>query len=269
MFLCLKMLIFKRFTFKSNLPSIEDFFVKKQNLFIVSNNIIKICYNRLNNSNQLFSSSQSFFSASSNLNNRNKKRWVIIIYDLLYALLNIYQGNFFLQVTNKNNKIYIFKVKIENRSKEMAVFLITRLIKYANLEYGLYKSWNIKLDCKTNVFNKIINFFKTKGILSKDQIRDNNVCISISSIKNYIKDKINFIDNGEKKNRQKMCMIKKHFHLHTMVLLIKTQTSVIILSNFGKFGLQHPNLVLMLSISGQRPFQKVYFNLTFVIKGFI
>lgn len=49
-----------------------------------------------------------------------------------------------------------------------------------------------------NVFDEIIKFFKTKNIFCKNKMRDNDACISILSIKNYIRDQINFMNNKEK-----------------------------------------------------------------------
>lgn len=49
----------------------------------------------------------------------------------------------------------------------MAVFWIIRSIKYASLKYGLYKGWNIKVNCKINILNKIIKFLKLKIFWAK------------------------------------------------------------------------------------------------------
>lgn len=43
------------------------------------------------------------------------------------------------------------------------------------------------------------NFFKTRGILGKDWVRSNNTWISMFSIKNYVRDQIDVIDDGEEK----------------------------------------------------------------------
>lgn len=64
--------------------------------------------------------------------------------------------------------MYILKIKTENRTKKIILFWVFRLIKYVSLEYRLYKSWNIKVNCEIDVLNKIINFFKIKSIFSKD-----------------------------------------------------------------------------------------------------
>lgn len=50
-----------------------------------------------------------------------------------------------------------------------------------------------------DVLDEIMNFFRTKSILGKNKVRDNNTCISISSTKNHIRDQINLIDNGDEK----------------------------------------------------------------------
>lgn len=50
----------------------------------------------------------------------------------------------------------------------MTVFWVTEAVKYASLKYGLYKNWNIKVDCEINVLDKIMNFLKTKNIFGKN-----------------------------------------------------------------------------------------------------
>lgn len=55
------------------------------------------------------------------------------------------------------------------------------------------------MDYKIDVLDEIMNFFKTKYILSKDWIRDNYTCISILSIKNQVRDQIDLIDDKNKK----------------------------------------------------------------------
>lgn len=50
-----------------------------------------------------------------------------------------------------------------------------------------------------DVLDMIINFLKTKSIFGKDLVRGNNACIKILSIKDYIKDQINIINNGDEK----------------------------------------------------------------------
>lgn len=61
--------------------------------------------------------------------------------------------------------MHMLEVKTENKTKIIAVFWVTGLIRYASLEYKLYKSWNIKIDYKMDIVNKIIIFLKTKDIL--------------------------------------------------------------------------------------------------------
>lgn len=84
--------------------------------------------------------------------------------------------------------MHMLGVKTENRIKEMAVFWVTGPIKYASLEYGLYKSWNVKVDDEIKVLDEIINFFKTKCIFGKDWVRNNDVCISMLSTKDHVRD---------------------------------------------------------------------------------
>lgn len=64
--------------------------------------------------------------------------------------------------------MHTFGVKIENKTKEMAIFWVIKSSKYTSLKYGLCESWNIKVDYKMDVLDKIMNFFKTKNIFGKD-----------------------------------------------------------------------------------------------------
>lgn len=81
----------------------------------------------------------------------------------------------------------MFGVKTKNKTKEIAVFQVTRLIKYTSLKYRLYKSQNVKMDYKINIVDEIMTLFKTKPIFNKNWIRENNVCINMLLIKNYIR----------------------------------------------------------------------------------
>ena len=50
----------------------------------------------------------------------------------------------------------------------MAIFWVIGPIKFAVLEYEIYKSWNIKVDYKIEVLDKFKNYLKTKGILGQN-----------------------------------------------------------------------------------------------------
>lgn len=93
----------------------------------------------------------------------------------------------------------ILRVKTKNKNKEIAIFWVIGPIKYAKLEYELYKNWNIKVNYKIDVLDKIINFLKIKSIFSKDWVRDNDICLSLLLIKDYVRDQIDPIDNKDKK----------------------------------------------------------------------
>lgn len=69
----------------------------------------------------------------------------------------------------------MFDVKKKDGTKEMAIFQVIRLIKFAALEYGIYKSRNIKVDCEIDVLDELKNYLKTKGILSQDWEKVNNL----------------------------------------------------------------------------------------------
>lgn len=72
-FSCLKTLTLKLSTIESNLPNTANFFVKKQNLFPISDNVIKICRDRLDYPDWFFFSAWFSSSTLPNLNNKNKK----------------------------------------------------------------------------------------------------------------------------------------------------------------------------------------------------
>lgn len=57
-----------------------------------------------------------------------------------------------------------FGIKKKDGTKQMAIFWVTRPIKFAALEYSTYKSWNVNVDCEMNVLDEPRNYLKTKGI---------------------------------------------------------------------------------------------------------
>lgn len=59
-------------------------------------------------------------------------------------------------------------IKKKDDIKEIAIFWVTRPIKFAALEYGIYKFWNIKIDCEIDILAELKNYLKTKSILSQD-----------------------------------------------------------------------------------------------------
>lgn len=48
---------------------------------------------------------------------------------------------------------------------------VTRAIKYINLEFEKYNAWNVKVDAKLNVLDRIKNFLKIKDPFSNEQIK--------------------------------------------------------------------------------------------------
>lgn len=64
--------------------------------------------------------------------------------------------------------MHMLGVKKEDGLKEIVMFWVTRPIKFAALEYSIYKSENMKIDCKMNILNEVRNYLKTKGILGQD-----------------------------------------------------------------------------------------------------
>lgn len=79
------------------------------------------------------------------------------------------------------------------------MFWVTGLIQYTSLKYGIYKSWNIKVDCDVNVVTEIQDFFQPSGILGKDWTKANDNTISMLSKKNHVYNQIDLIDDGNEK----------------------------------------------------------------------
>lgn len=59
-------------------------------------------------------------------------------------------------------------VKKENNTKNIAIFWVTGLIGFVALEYGIYKSENIKMDCEIDILDKLKNYLKINSILNQD-----------------------------------------------------------------------------------------------------
>lgn len=55
----------------------------------------------------------------------------------------------------------MLRLKTEDGSREMAVFWIIGLIKYISLKYEKFNTWNVKVDCKLSILDRIRNFLKT------------------------------------------------------------------------------------------------------------
>lgn len=127
-------------TVKLNFSNMANFPIRQQSFSLVFDDIVKISYIRLDYLNQLFFPTQFFSTTLSNLNNKNKRKQIMIICNLLYVFSNMNQSNFFQQTIDKNNKMHMFAIKRKNKTNKMTVFQITIPIQNASLEYGLYKS---------------------------------------------------------------------------------------------------------------------------------
>lgn len=53
----------------------------------------------------------------------------------------------------------------------MAILWVIEIIKYVNLEFGKYNTWNVKVDCKSSVLNKIRTFLGTKDPLGNKLVK--------------------------------------------------------------------------------------------------
>ncbi len=51
------------------------------------------------------------------------------------------------------------------------MFWVTGLIQYASLKYGIYESWNIKVDYDASIMSEIQDFLQTSRSLGKDWIK--------------------------------------------------------------------------------------------------
>lgn len=64
--------------------------------------------------------------------------------------------------------MHMLSLKKDDSTKEMAVFWITGLIKFAILKYEDIKKWTIKVDCESRIFDGLRNYLKTVGVLGRD-----------------------------------------------------------------------------------------------------
>lgn len=62
----------------------------------------------------------------------------------------------------------MFGIKNKDGTKEIAIFSITRLIKFAALKYGTYNFQNVKVNYKIDVLDELKNNHKIKDILGPD-----------------------------------------------------------------------------------------------------
>lgn len=53
----------------------------------------------------------------------------------------------------------------------MVILWVIKTIKYANLEFGKYNTWNVKVDCKSSILNKIRTFLETKDPLGNKLVK--------------------------------------------------------------------------------------------------
>lgn len=74
-----------------------------------------------------------------------------------------------------------------------------RLIKYASLKLANYKNQNIKVNCKEYILARLREFFYFQEIFCKDQVKNNDIYISILSKQNQIRNQILVIENRDKK----------------------------------------------------------------------
>lgn len=106
--------------------------------------------------------------------------------------------------------MYTFSIKKKDGIKKIAIFWITRPIKFAVLEYSIYKFQNMKINYEIDILNKLKNYFKTKSIFDQDWKKIDDFWIKKFLTKNYIKNQIELIDNKNKKKQIKsLCDIEK------------------------------------------------------------
>lgn len=53
----------------------------------------------------------------------------------------------------------------------MVILWVIKTIKYANLEFEKYNTWNVKVDCKSSILNKIRTFLETKNLLDNKLVK--------------------------------------------------------------------------------------------------
>lgn len=54
--------------------------------------------------------------------------------------------------------MHILGVKTEDSWQKMAVFLVIESIKYANLKSEKFNTWNVKVECKSGILDRLRNF---------------------------------------------------------------------------------------------------------------
>ncbi len=125
---------------ESDLADLADYLTGKRSLTPISDDVIKICRDRLDLPEWTSSPAPGLPPDQPNLNERNKGGWGAVIRDLPYKLPNINWDNTFWRATNNSRTMHTLGLKREDRAQEIAMFWVTGLIQYANLKYGTYES---------------------------------------------------------------------------------------------------------------------------------
>lgn len=197
-------------TIKFDLLNPIDLINKKQDHTLAFKDIVKIYCKELLFLQQFSTLIQSSFLFMPNLNKQKKGKQVATTQDLLYKLPNINQENLFQQTTDNKKKISILKVKNGDDSQGMKILWIIKTIKYANLKFRKCNTWNITVDSKLNVLDKIRTFLETKCPPGNKQVKVVDLWICIYAIEFYIRDQISLIENGEEnKQKKNICDGKK------------------------------------------------------------
>lgn len=63
--------------------------------------------------------------------------------------------------------MHTLEIKTEDNRQGIAVFWVIKSIRYGNLKYEKFITWNVKVNCKPSILDGIRNFEKTKSPQSK------------------------------------------------------------------------------------------------------
>lgn len=73
------------------------------------------------------------------------------------------------------------------------------LVEYTNLKFDIYKSLIVRVNYREQVLNKLREFFYSQDILGEEWEKSTDINISVSTKMNHIRNQIDVIDNGDKK----------------------------------------------------------------------
>lgn len=95
--------------------------------------------------------------------------------------------------------MHMLGIKNKVNGQEMRILWVIGTIKYVNLEFGKYNAWNVKVDWKPSILDRIRTFLETKGPLGNEGVKVVDLGINMSSIEFYVRDQISLMEDGKEK----------------------------------------------------------------------